>query len=241
MSNSNRNYQTALLADPWNDPLINTVLASYFGRFAQFGADLKVLDEQGKDITAQREIIFRKHTVIAPWRVAMKLQPVAIECDCVTESMCTDVADGSDPKIPAGTKVLIIKDNPYWKPVLQPGYVILRDINNPKDRWGNINLADMLSNGYVPLKDAKGEPLTDPEFGQIYGKPGKCNMVIEVPAGFKVLTEEGWHQNIPAGALLTYGKPQSRGDFYVWSPEVVKTYVTYPEKLPTKPMKENDR
>lgn len=172
------------------------------GTFARLADSFAITDLDGNPV---KEIEFGKTIVHGPFRLVTKAQ-IAVVIGVVTESMVNGKNKHGDPVYEFQSKT--------WRPQAKVGDILLQDAEEPADRWacgadlfggagwnGTVHL-----NGYVT-----------------YDKHGKPVPAIELPEGTMVVSREG-SRPAPAGSMLAF-TDASKGDFYVWSPDVVRDRV----------------
>lgn len=173
------------------------------GRFAQLASSFSITDEAGQPAAA----IQAGATVVrGPFRLVTKDQ-IARVTGVVTESMLNATNK-------AGERVYEFQGN-GWCPQAKVGDILLQDVANPSDRWA---CGPELFNGTGWVGTAQSD------LSVTYAKPGKPLLALEVPEGTIVVSREGARSPVPAGCLLAITNAE-KGDFYVWTPDVVSKYV----------------
>lgn len=171
------------------------------GRFAKLSDDFFLADESGKPVD---RIEVGKTVVHGPFRLVTKDQ-IAVVTGIVTESML-NVDGGSG-------RVYEFQGN-GWRPQARVGDILLQDADNPNDRWACG--ADLF--GGTGWRGSVQE-----DGSVIYAKPGKPLFATEIPEGILVTSREGTRP-APAGCLLAFSSAD-KGDFYVWTSDVVGNYI----------------
>jgi hypothetical protein len=184
------------------------------GRFAKLAAVFAITDEAGNP---RSEIVAGETVVHGPFRLVTKDQ-IARVTGLVTPSM----VNAKHEKKP-DVDVYEFQGN-SWRPQGEVGDILLQDVDNPADRWACGS----------ELFGGTGWTGTVQDDGSVtYAKPGKPLLALEIPEGTIVTSREG-SRPAPAGCLLAVTKAD-KGDFYVWTADVVAAYVrdypvtNYPE------------
>lgn len=181
-------------------------LQDKLGQFAQLGSQFAILDQDGNDVTAQGVIQAGIHTVVGDWKLVTKDQ-IARVVGIVTPSMTNAEKDG--------LPVFEFQGN-GWRPQASPGDVLLQDVSNPNDQWA--------CQPEIFQEDSGWKGTVQEDGSVTYAKPGKPLLSLELPEGITVISLEGSRDPIEKGGLLSCAKAD-RGDFYLWSKDVVEAYV----------------
>jgi hypothetical protein len=179
------------------DPNLKPLL----GTFAQYADAFSMTDLDGE---LTDKIIAGETVVHGPWKVVTKDQ-IARITGIVTESMCN--AQSAD-----GHPVYEFQGN-GWKPQASIGDILLQDVNNPTDRWAS-------KPGFFGGAAWTGR--MEKDLSVTYTKRGEPLIAIEVPKGTFIDSLEG-PRPAPAGCLLTC--EASKGNFIVWTADVVEKYI----------------
>jgi len=177
------------------------------GKFVKLSEEIRFEDEEGN----QMEVITAGRTVVhGPFRLVTKDQ-IARVYGIVTPSMLNSKND-------KGEQVYCFQGN-GWRPEAKTGDILLQDTENPDDRWAC----------GPELFGGTGWTGTVNKDGSVtYAKPGRPLPALELPEGTIVESREGARAT-PKGALLAFSNP-NKGDFYIWTPDVVQSYVRdYPK------------
>jgi len=171
------------------------------GRFAILADSLTLTDEAGNPVTTTEA---GKTVVHGPFRLVTKDQTARVT-GIVTESMlnATDKDTGES---------LYEFEGYGWRPQAAVGDILMQDVNNLPDRWS-------CKPGL--FKDWNGTVGAD--LSVTYSKAGKPLLALEIPEGTPIVTLEG-PRSAPAGCLLVFTNA-NKGDFYVWTADVVAAYV----------------
>lgn len=172
------------------------------GTFAQAADTFKITDKCGNLV----DVIKAGETVVhGSFKLVTKDQ-IARVIGIVTASMCN--AQNDD-----GEDVYKFQCN-GWEPEGRVGNILLQDVENEVDRWACGQ--DLFGGtGWVGTVQEDGSV--------IYAKPGKPLLALEIPEGTVVDSLEG-SRTADAGCMLAITNAK-RGDFYVWTPDVVEEYV----------------
>lgn len=172
------------------------------GKFAKQADKFSITDEAGNSVSF---IEAGKTVVHGPFRLVTKDQ-IARVIGIVTEGMLNAKNDKGEP-------VYEFQGN-GWRPQAKVGDILLEDADNPSDRWacGPELFGGTGWNGTV-----------NGDLSITYAKPGKPLLALEIPEGTIVRSREG-ARPAPADCLLAITKAD-KGDFYVWTPDVVEAYV----------------
>lgn len=173
------------------------------GRFVKISEKFKLTDEAGNPV----ESIEAGVTVVHGSFRLMTKDQIARVTGIVTESM----TNGRNEK---NQRIYEFQGND-WRPQALIGDILLQDIDNPFDRWacgpelfggtgwtGTVNYHDM---------------------SVTYTKAGEPLLVVKLPNRMMVKSREGT-RFAPEGSLLAVTKAD-KGDFHIWTPEVVAKYV----------------
>jgi hypothetical protein len=178
------------------------------GVFAKFSRIFSITDLKGNPVTS---IDAGKTVVCGPFRLVTKDQ-IARVTGIVTESMLNADETNNDGTT-TGKRVYTFQGN-GWCPQAKVGDILLQDVDNPTDRWAC----------GAELFGGTGWTGTAQDDGSVtYAKPGKPIAALEIPEGTIVMSREG-PRPAPAGCLLAFTKPD-KGDFYIWTSDVVEQYV----------------
>lgn len=176
-------------------------LNNLLGKFAKKSNKLQLTDLNGNIMD---HIEFGVTVVSGPFRLVTKDQ-ISRVIGIVTESMTNSFNE-------KGERVFKFQGN-GWKPEGKVGDILLEDVENTDDRWACG--ADLFGgtgwNGEGDISSIT------------YAKPGKPCIALELPEGMKVISREG-ERVVPADCLLAMTKAD-KGDFYIWTPDVVKKHV----------------
>jgi hypothetical protein len=172
------------------------------GRFAKFALTLSVTNESGQPLS---EIKAGESVVSGPFRLVTKDQ-IAVVIGIVTESMLNATSK-------EGEKVFEFQGN-GWRPQAKVGDILLQDVSNPADRWA-CGPGLFGGTGWVGTAQDDGSVT--------YAKPGKPLLALDLPEGTVVVSREG-PRAVPAGCILAITNAD-KGDFYVWTPDVIAKYV----------------
>lgn len=173
------------------------------GRFAKQASTFSVTDETGNPMDSIQAGVSVVH---GPFRLVTKDQ-IARVVGIVTPSMLN--ATSKD-----GKRVYEFQGN-GWNPQGMVGDILLQDAANPSDRWA---CGPELFNGTGWMGTAQSD-------GSVtYAKPGKPLLALPLREGTIVISREGARSPVPAGCLLAITNAE-KGDFYVWTPDVVAMYV----------------
>lgn len=182
--------------------VIMVTIENLLGRFAKAAADFGITDEQGNAL----DVIEAGVTVVhGPFCLVTKDQ-IARVVGVVTESMLNAENGKGEP-------VYEFQGN-GWRPQAKVGDILLQDADNPNDRWA---CGQELFGGTGWVGTVKDD------LSVTYAKPGKPLLALKVPEGTMVKSREGVRP-APAGCLLAITKAE-KGDFYLWTSDVVLAYV----------------
>lgn len=172
------------------------------GRFARLDSVFRMTDEAGNPV----EVVEAGLTVVrGPFRLMTKDQ-LARVIGIVTSSMLN--ATDKD-----GVGVYEFQGN-GWRPQGKVGDILLQDAENPADRWAC---------GPELFGGTGWTGTVQDDLSVVYAKPGKATLALELPAGTVVRSREG-SRVVGEGCYLAVSKAD-KGDFYVWTPDVVAKYV----------------
>jgi hypothetical protein len=181
---------------------IMSKLNELLGTFAVLSDEFKLTDVDGNPVDT---IEAGKTVVHGPFRLVTKDQ-IARVTGVVTPGMCN--AQDKD-----GNPVYKFQGN-GWEPEAKVGDILLQDVENENDRWACG--ADLF--GGTGWNGTASDDLS-----VSYAKPGKPLVALDIPEGTPVASREG-SRPAPAGCLLAFTKAE-KGDFYVWTSDVVEKHV----------------
>ena len=172
------------------------------GRFVRIGDSFGITDEEGNPLEAIEAGV---SLVTGPFRLVLKEQ-IAHVTGVVTASMVNAANKTGD--------VVYEFQGNGWRPQAKVGDILLQDVENPADRWA-CGTELFGGTGWVGMEQEDGSI--------IYVKPGKPLLALEIPEGTLVKSREG-NRPAPAGCLLAVTNAD-KGDFYLWTADVVQRYV----------------